>query len=141
MFNKNFWIESSKIIDWVKKPELSYKKKRNNFLKWFPGAKIDVFHNCITKNISFGKKDKIAIHYINKNKNIKSYTYKQLYNLTCNFAQVLEKRNYDYKKDKIVIHGSSSIETTVAIFACIKIGIHFSVIFEDLSSGSTYFIT
>ena len=134
MFNKNFWIESSKIIDWVKKPELSYIKKRNNFLKWFPGAKIDVFHNCITKNISFGKKDKIAIHYINKNKNIKSYTYKQLYNLTCNFAQVLEKRNYDYKKDKIVIHGSSSIETTVAIFACIKIGIHFSVIFEDLAA-------
>ena len=34
---------------------------------------------------------------------------------------------------KIIIHGSASIETTVTMMACAKLGLHFSVIFEDLA--------
>jgi hypothetical protein len=40
------------------------------------------------------------------------------------------KENISYKK--IIIHASASIESAVAMLACSKLGIHFSVIFEDL---------
>ena len=134
MSKKNFWVKNSKIIDWKTEPYKPYVKKKNYYVTWFPGARLNIFENCITKHYRSKSKNKIAIFFVNKKKEIKSYSYKQLYFFVNNFAKTLKKKINHNLNSKIVIHGSSSIETTVAMFACVKLGIHFSVIFEDLAA-------
>ena len=134
MSKKNFWIKNSKIIDWKTEPYKPYVRKKNYYVTWFPGARLNIFENCITKHYRSKSKNKIAIFFVNKKKKIKSYSYKQLYFFVNNFAKTLKKKINHSLNSKIVIHGSSSIETTVAMFACVKLGIHFSVIFEDLAA-------
>jgi len=130
----NFWVKSSEIIDWIIKPQNPFRKKNNNFITWFPDAKLNIFENCISKHYKSDNKNKTAIFYVNKKKKIKSYSYTQLYYLVNNFAKILKKKINHNLNSKVIIHGSSSIETTVSIFACVKLGIHFSVIFEDLAA-------
>ena len=134
MSKKNFWVKSSEIIDWIIKPQNPFRKKNNNFITWFPDAKLNIFENCISKHYKSDNKNKTAIFYLNKKKKIKSYSYTQLYYLVNNFAKILKKKINHNLNSKVIIHGSSSIETTVSIFACVKLGIHFSVIFEDLAA-------
>ena len=78
----------------------------------------------------------IKLHYFQliKKKKIRSYTYSNIDKLTNNFCKILlnNRLNKNTVNLKAIIHGSSSIETSISILACSKLGIHFSVIFEDL---------
>ena len=74
----NFWLKQSKLIDWNQNPSIAFKKKRNNFVQWFPDGKINVFHNCVTKNLKINLGKKVAIYFVNEFKEIKSYTYEEL---------------------------------------------------------------
>ena len=44
------------------------------------------------------------------------------------------KQSSKKKKLKIMIHASASIESAVLMLACAKLGLHFSVIFEELEA-------
>ena len=87
----NFWLKQSKLIDWNKNPSIAFKKKRNNFVEWFPDGKINIFHNCVTKNLKLGLSKKIAIYFVNEYKEIKSYTYEELGEKVNIFSNILLK--------------------------------------------------
>jgi len=134
MTSKKYWLEKSKLVYWNKKPTIAIKNKSRNYVKWFPDGKLNIFDNCVTKNLENGLKDKIAIYDIGKDKKIRSFTYEFLSDAIKNFSQFLTKKlDSKSKNPKIMIHGSASIETTVTMMACANLGIHFSVIFEDLA--------
>ena len=81
-----------------------------------------------------GLGNKIAIYNINKNKQISSYTYNDLARIINNYSNYLIKLLKNKIKQKtVIIHGSASLETSIAMMSCAKLGIHFSVIFEDLA--------
>ena len=44
-----------------------------------------------------------------------------------------ELRHKKISSSKVMIHTSASIESAVSMLSCAKLGIHFSVIFEDLA--------
>ena len=131
----NFWIKQSKLVEWYKKPSIAFKKKKNNFVDWFPDGKINIYHNCITKNLKLNLGEKIAIYFVNDKKEILSYTYKDLSNKIEYFSNIILKKleNKKISNKKIIIHSSASLEAAVSMLACAKMGIHFSVIFEDLA--------
>ncbi len=132
-FNK-YWLLQSKLLTWFNKPSIAFKKNKNNSCDWFPDGKLNVYHNCVTKNIESGLGNKIAIYCINKKKEIKKYTYNQIDRMVCLFVLNLNKNiKKNKKKIKVMIHASSSIESAIAMLACSKLGYHFSVIFEDLA--------
>ena len=132
---QNFWLKQSKLIDWHKKPTVAFKKKNNNFVEWFPNGKINIFHNCVTKNLEINLGNKIAIYFVNENKEIQSYTYKELERMVDIFSNIILKnlKNKKVSNSKVIIHSSASIEATISMLTCAKLGIHFSVIFEDLA--------
>ncbi len=133
---QNFWLKQSKLIDWHKKPSFAFKKKNNNFVDWYPDGKLNIFHNCITKNLELNLGKKIAIYFVNEKKEIKSYTYEELNEKVSIFSNIILKTLKDQKisEKKIIIHSSASVEATISILTCAKLGIHFSVIFEDLAA-------
>jgi acetyl-CoA synthetase len=131
----NFWLDQSSLLQWNKKPSLAYQKKKNNYVDWYPDGKINIFDNCVSRNIELGLGKKIALYCINRNKQIKSYTYDSIDKRVNSFSSTLAKKlkNKRISTCKVMIHASASIESSVAMLSCAKLGIHFSVIFEDLA--------
>jgi acetyl-CoA synthetase len=124
-----FWINQAyDLLSWEKKPKVSFTKK-NNFFKWFPDGKINLYKNCITKNLSIDS-NKIALITISNKSEIQKYTYLDIDKLVIilsNFLKSLKKNNL-----KILIHSSASLESAISMLTCAKLGIHFCVIFKEL---------
>jgi acetyl-CoA synthetase len=124
---KKFWLKKASILEWKQYPKIAYVE--NNFgHKWYCDGKINLYKNLISNNLIFNK-NKIAIYTLDKKHIFKSYTYYQIDRLVNNFIFFFLKKK---KINRVMIHASASIETAVAMLACIKRGIFFSVIFEDL---------
>jgi len=131
---KKFWLKTSQLVFWDYKPKKALKKKNKHYVEWFPDGKLNIFHNCININILRGLGNKIAIYNVSKEKKITSHTYNDLSKIINNFSSYLIKVLKNKIKQKtVIIHGSASLETSVAMMSCAKLGIHFSVIFEDLA--------
>ena len=137
--NKNFlsyWELKSTIIQWYKKPKkiLNYNKKKKRFC-WYKDGQTNIYHNCVENNLyNFG--NKCAIKYIDKNNKITEVTYSQLFNLVENFSFILKKKTKKKNKIKVAIHASASLEAAVSMLACCKLGIEFTVIFQNLPPES-----
>ena len=136
-FNK-FWLKKSNLLKWKNKPNLVLKKKKNFYQEWFPDGTLNVFENCISNNINRGLGSKIAIYTVNSKKEINKFSYQDLDGLVNNFCKqvLLFLKNTNISKKKIMIHSSSSIYSAVSMLGCSKLGVHFSVIFEDLENSA-----
>jgi len=127
---RKYYLQKSNILIWKKKPEEILRIEKNNKYIWFPDGKINLYEKCISKNL---KKNKIAIITINSKKKIKKYTFQHLDQKVNHMANYLNKFSKN-KKIRIMIHASASIESAVLMLTCAKLGLHFSVIFEELES-------
>jgi acetyl-CoA synthetase len=121
---QEYWLSKTNLLKWIKRPRVALIKKKNNYFEWFPDGIINVYSNSVEQHLSSKNKNKIAIYFVDKKNKITSLTYHQLDNEVNKFCFYLTKTNKDKKINKIMIHASSSF--------CAKLGIHFTVIFEDL---------
>ena len=131
-----FWLKQSNLFSWNKKPSIAFKKKKNNFVEWYPDGKINSYYNCITKNIESGLGNKIAIHTVTKEKKFSKYSYNDINSKVNYFCSVLKLKlkNKKIHNCKVLIYSAASIESAIAMLSCAKLGIHFAVLFEDLAS-------
>jgi len=131
---KNYWKKKLDLIHWKKKPTKIFSFDPQKKFKWFDDGKLNIYENCIKKNLIENEK-KEAIIFYDQNKDCKKYSYRDLDNGICNLSKVID--NYHLKKNDIVaIHASASPESAISMLACAKIGLTFSVIFEDLPEPS-----
>ena len=68
LFKDHYLKQAEKLI-WYIKPKVVFKKGKNNHYSWFPDGKINLYENCITRNLN--KINKVAIRiyrYKEKNK-------------------------------------------------------------------------
>ena len=126
-----FWKKKANLLHWSKKPKKIFVKKEKNYFSWFEDGKINITQNCIEKNLSLKSKNKKAIIFIAKNKLVSTVTYQEMKIAIDNFCFFLKKNKLQNVKS-VLIHSSASIECSVAMFALAKLGIHFSVVFEEL---------
>jgi len=124
--------QSKKLLDWIKPPTKTLTIKKNKYF-WFEDGKINVAKNCLTNK----NPNKNALIYINKEFEVEEVSFEKLKNFVNKFAYILKKELKDITKVanevRIMIHGSASIETSVAMLACAQLGIHHNVVFESLS--------
>lgn len=132
---KKFWKEKANIINWKSKPKKILTKKNNNKFIWYEDGVLNIKSNCIDKNINNNLGEKFAIHYIDKHKNILSITYNELDNLVNNFSLFLKKISLK-KNLKVMIHGSSSFETSISMLSCASLGYSHCVLFQELSKDA-----
>jgi len=126
---KDYYLKEAKKLDWHIEPKIVFKKDKNNHYNWFPDGRINLYENCITKNLK--RKNKIAIVTVNQDKEIKKYSYREIDKSVNKITSYLKKFS-NKKKIKIMIHSSASLESALLMLACAKLGVHFSVIFEEL---------
>ena len=129
-----FWAEKARQLHWFKKWK-TVLKSNGNFFKWFEGGKINVCYNCLDKNISEGKGNKIALIWEAEDGKTIRFTYSKLLGEVCKFANVLKKHGMK-KGDRICIYLPMIPELAIAMLACARIGVIHSIVFGGYSSES-----
>jgi acetyl-CoA synthetase len=133
---ERFWQSQSDLISWFKQPKkVLNKDKKNKRYKWYSDGKLNIYHNCIENNLKKNK-NKIAIKCLDKENNIREFSYYQLYLMVEKLSANLNK--IKIKKLKVAIHAPSSIESAISMLACCKLGIEFTVIFQTLPIESVF---
>ena len=56
IYFKNYYLKETEKLDWFKKPKIAIRKDENNHYTWFPDGQINLYENCITKNLKKKKK-------------------------------------------------------------------------------------
>tara|TARA_Y100001958_G_C21239887_1_gene567262 strand:- start:1576 stop:3336 length:1761 start_codon:yes stop_codon:yes gene_type:complete len=130
---KKFWKNQSKNLIWEKPFSQIYKFENILSQKWFIDGKINIYKNLIQKN-QIDNGNKVGITCVNKDKKIVNYNYNEIHALVLSFEKIIQHLAFKKKINKIMIHSSASKESFVSMLACAKLGIEFSVLFENLES-------
>lgn len=132
-----FWGEMAENLDWFKKWDNVYSwDKDKHELKWFEGGKLNVSYNCLDRHVKGDKGDKIALIWEpDEPGQNKTYTYKELLDEVCKFANVLKKHGIK-KGDRVCIYLPMIPELAIAMLACTRIGAIHSIVFGGFSSDA-----
>ncbi len=123
-----FWRKRwEKVVDWeFKTPSV----------QWFINGKLNITENIFERHLyTKGNQPAIIWEPNDPNEKSKIITYQELYEMTCQFANVL-KKNGIAKGDRVVIYMPMVPEAAVAMLACARIGAIHSVVFAGFSSNS-----
>ena len=136
---ENFWAEQAeqfvtwfkpwdKVLDW------SYDKK-DLYIKWFEGGKLNVSYNCIDRHLD-ERGDQVAIIWEGDDPATDSkITYRELHEHVSKLGNVLKARGVK-KGDRVCIYMPMIPEAAYAMLACARIGAVHSVVFGGFSPES-----
>lgn len=132
----SFWLEQAKRLDWVKRPEIAgdWSFDEEDFhISWFADGKLNVAANCVDRHLA-SRGDAVAILWEpdNPDEEPRRYTYLQLYEEVCRFANVLKAEGVQ-KGDRVTIYMPMIPEAAFALLACARIGAVHSVVFGGFS--------
>jgi acetyl-CoA synthetase len=132
-----FWGEMAETLDWYEKwDKVFFWDEKEYETTWFEGGKLNVSYNCLDRHVQADKGDKVALIWEPDEPGPnKTFTYKQILDDVCLFANVLKK--YGVKKgDKVCIYLPMIPELPIAMLACARIGAIHSVVFGGFSSDA-----
>jgi acetyl-CoA synthetase len=134
---EGFWGEQAKRITWFKPWT---KVKDTSFvddvsIKWFVDGKLNVSYNCLDRHLET-RGDQVAIIWEGDDPaNSKSFTYRQLHEQVCKFANVLKAQGLK-KGDRATIYLPMIPELAIAMLACTRLGVIHSIVFAGFSPES-----
>jgi len=105
------------------------------YSKWFIGGQLNMSENCLDRHVDAGKGDKVAYHWEGEPGDVRTFTYSELLEEVCRFANVLKHLGLE-KGDRVAIYMPMIPELPIAMLACTRIGVAHSVIFGGFSPDS-----
>ncbi|MES2988221.1 MAG: acetate--CoA ligase [Pseudomonadota bacterium] len=131
-----FWLEQARRLDWIKRPEIAgdWSFDEADFrIEWFADGKLNVSANCIDRHLA-KRGDSVAILWEpdEPSEPSRSYTYAQLHEEVCRFANVLKGEGVR-KGDRVTVYMPMIPEAAFALLACARIGAIHSVVFGGFS--------
>ena len=103
--------------------------------KWFVGGTLNIAENCLDRHVQAGAGDKVAYHWEGEPGDTRTYTYAQLLEEVCKFANVLKGLGVA-KGDRVCLYMPMIPELPIAMLACARIGAPHSVVFGGFSSNA-----
>jgi len=132
---QGFWAKLAReLLVWSKPFTKTLNEDNAPFYKWFEDGELNVSANCLDKHLQTIP-NKVAIIFEADSGDVKKVTYKELYQLVCQFANGLKKLNLKLG-DRVIIYLPMGIEAIVAMQACARIGLIHSVVFGGFSAKS-----
>ncbi|MFM8995016.1 MAG: acetate--CoA ligase [Bacteroidota bacterium] len=105
-------------------------------VRWFDGAQLNITENCLDRHLPHRGNDPALIWESNNPQEpSKTYTYRELHEAICIFAQALRNEGIA-KGDRVCIYMGMVPELAIAVLACARIGAIHSVIFGGFSAQS-----
>jgi acetyl-CoA synthetase len=131
----SFWAEKADQIYWFRKWKNVYSwDSEKAVCKWFEGGKLNASYNCLDRHLPT-RGDRIAIKWEGDGGDTATYTYRQLYDEVCKFANVLRKRGIK-KGDRIAIYLPMIPQIVISMLACARIGAIHNVVFAGFSADA-----
>jgi len=120
---EEFWANVANDFTWKRKWDrvLDWNFEEPN-VRWFDGAQLNITENCLDRHLP-ERGDEIALIWESNspNEESKKYTYTELHEAVCVFAEVLRKG--DIKKgDRVCIYMGMVPELAIAVLACARVG-------------------
>jgi acetyl-CoA synthetase len=135
---EGYWAErAEEALTWTKKWDtvLDYSWDPTPTIKWFDGGELNVTYNCLDRHIEAGKGDKTAVIFEGDKGDTQTYTFQELYDEVCKFANVLKKHGVE-KGDRVAVYVPMIAEVPTILLACARIGAIHMVVFGGFSADS-----
>jgi acetyl-CoA synthetase len=134
-----FWLEQAQSLTWFKQPTESLRytwdvANRKIEHTWFADGQLNVSVNCLDRHLNTPTARKVALIWQGEDDAaVRKYTYEQLYQEVCKFANVLKARGIR-KGDRVAIYMPMIPELPIAMLACARIGAIHSIVFGGFSA-------
>ncbi|TFV09594.1 acetate--CoA ligase [Muribacter muris] len=130
-----YWADLAReLITWKKPFMQIFDDSEAPFYKWFSDGTLNVSYNCLDRHLP-DKSDKIALIFESDFGQVSQFTYAQLHNRVCRFANALRELGVK-KGDRVIIYLPMIAEAVIAMQACARIGAVHSVVFGGFSAGA-----
>ena len=128
-----FWSQQAELLDWhTRWSAISETDIDTGAARWFVGAQLNVSVNCIDRHLP-QRADDIALIWEGDNpEENQSFTFQDLKNEVCRFANVLKAQGVG-KGDRVCIYMPMIPEAAYAMLACARIGAIHSIVFGGFS--------
>lgn len=128
---EGFWEKIAHELFWYK-PWDKVLEWNYPYARWFVGAQTNIVANALDRHQTTDKKDKLALIWEAQDGTVRRFTYKQLNDEVCRFANALKSLGLK-KGDRVSIYLPRVPEQNIAMLACAKIGVVHSVVFSGFS--------
>ena len=133
-----FWLEQAKRLTWSKAPTQAgdWSFSEPDFgVRWFADGELNLSVNCLDRHLA-AHGDRIALIFeADEPGEGRTITYRELYEETCRFANLLKQRKIR-RGDRVMIYMPMIPEAAAAMLACARIGAIHSVVFGGFSPES-----
>ena len=134
----HFWTEQAKRLDWYQFPrqtgDWSY-NEADFHISWYADGKLNLSVNCLDRHLEQHGDRTAIIFEADEPGHGHRLTYRELYEETCRFANLLKQRGIR-RGDRVMIYMPMIPEAAAAMLACARIGAIHSVIFGGFSPES-----
>lgn len=130
---KGFWASFAEELHWFKKWD-TVLEWDPPWAKWFINGKLNVSYNCLDRHIP-SRKDKVALIWEGEPGDEQTFTYGELHQTVCAFANVLKGLGVK-RGDRVALYMPMVPELPIAMLACTRIGAPHSIVFGGFSPAS-----
>jgi len=131
-------LEQAKRLDWQQFPERmgDWSFREDDFhITWYADGKLNLSVNCLDRHLEEHGDRTAIIFEADEPGEGRSLTYRELYEETCRFANLLKQRGIR-RGHRVMIYMPMIPEAAAAMLACARIGAIHSVIFGGFSPES-----
>jgi acetyl-CoA synthetase len=133
-----FWLDQAQRLTWNKGPTKSgeWSFNEDDFgISWFADGQLNLSVNCLDRHLA-EHGDRVALIFeADEPGTGRTVTYRELYEETCRFANLLKSRGVG-RHDRVMIYMPMIPEAAAAMLACARIGAIHSVVFGGFSPDS-----
>jgi len=133
-----FWLDQAKRLTWNKEPAKAgnWSFEEDHFgIKWYEDGELNLSVNCLDRHLAEHADRTALIFEADEPGEGETWTYRQLYEETCRFANLLQQRGIK-RGDRVMIYMPMIPEAAAAMLACARIGAVHSVVFGGFSPES-----
>ena len=135
---KRFWLDQARRLTWNKFPAEAgdWSFNEDGFrIRWYPDGELNLSVNCLDRHLADHGERTALIFEADEPGHGHHLTYRELYEETCRFANLLKQRGIK-RGDRVMIYMPMIPEAAAAMLACARIGAIHSVVFGGFSPES-----
>src|SRR5216684_4527529 len=118
---EEFWADIAGELEWMSPWKKVFQWTYPTF-QWFVGAKCNITHNCLDRQVKSGRKNKVAYIWTGEDGSEQQITYGQLLDYVCRIANGLKSLGVK-KGDRVIIYMPLGMEGVASMLACARISV------------------
>jgi len=129
---EKYWGDKAKHFEWFARWKKTLDDSNRPFYQWFVNGKTNIAYNALDRHAKTGRRNKVAVLYVNERGDEKKVTYYELYSEVNRMANALKKLGVE-KRDRVAMYLPPCVESVVSMLACAKIGAVHNIVYAGFS--------